>query len=379
MTRLLGVQISHGLSSENRVFASLLAERNDQYDTVILVHESVNGSDDTRVRLGEMAHSSTVPIDTGWRPNPARNRLNPSRAKVALTYVRRIPASQAVARDLRPDVVYSSQQHYDCRTATCIARSLGVPQIIHLHYNIGPTLRRPVIDRLRTTNHVVTVSDFIRRQVLTHGVPESKVTTIRNTMRPFPDADPERVAAIRRSLGLEGSFTFAMVGRLDESKGHLDAIAALERADRDDIKLVIVGSGRIDDVVRRRAAESSTAHRIVFTGQRPDVPEVLASVDALLHPATQDPCPLAVLEAMAAGRPVVGYDDGGVPEEVVHGETGVLVPHQDVRGLAAAIAELRDDPSRSVRMGFAGRDRLVAEFRPEDAGARFADLVVATA
>jgi glycosyltransferase involved in cell wall biosynthesis len=379
MTRLLGVQVAHGVSSESRVLASLLAERNDRYEAVLLVHQPLDVPDDTRVRLGALAAAPTVPVDTGWRPNRSRNRVSLRRANVALTYLRRMAASTEHARTLQPDLVYSSQQHYDCRTASRIARSLAVPQIVHLHYNVGPWLRRAVVERLRTTDHVVTVSDFVRRQVLAQGVHESKVTTIRNAMHPFAAADPDAVAQLRSALGLDGSFAFGMVGRLDPSKGHLDAIAALERSERDDVKLVIVGTGRIEDRIRRRAAGSPVSDRIIFTGQRRDVPELLASFDAFVHPATDDPCPLAVLEAMAAGRGVLAYADGGLPEMIDDGESGVLVPHRDVRGLAAAMARLRDDPQQTERFGAAARRRLADEFRPEDAGTAFADLVVSMA
>lgn len=377
MTQLLGVQIAHGISSESRVLASLLAERGDRYDAVLLVHEPLDLADDTRERLGAMAKVATVAVDTGWRPNPRRSRVSWRRARVALTYLQRMTTSTDQARALAPDVVYSSQQHYDCRTASRIARTLAVPQIIHLHYNVGPWLRRSVVERVRTTDHVVTVSDFVRRQVLAQGVHEERVTTIRNALRPFPSADPATVAGIRAALGTENCFAFGMVGRLDPSKGHLDAITALERCDRDDIKLVIVGSGHIEDRVRRRAAASPLADRIVFTGQRRDVPDLLASFDAFVHPATEDPCPLAVLEAMAAGRGVLAYADGGLPEMIVDGESGALVPHRDIRSLAAAMAAFRDDAAQTARFGLAARQRLSEEFRPADAGARFAELVVA--
>ena len=84
---------------------------------------------------------------------------------------------------------------------------------------------------------------------------------------------------------------------------------------------------------------------------------------------------MAVLEAMAAGLPVIAYADGGVPELVVSGTTGLLVDPGDVHALAEAMLELRDAESRGCELGKAGARRVASAFAPADAGARFADLV----
>ena len=105
------------------------------------------------------------------------------------------------------------------------------------------------------------------------------------------------------------------------------------------------------------------------------MPELLSVFDALVHPATQDPCPLAVLEAMAASLPVVAYADGGVPELVASGETGLLVGHGDTACLAEAMLSLRDDVAKGCELGAAGAKRVASDFAPADAGAKFADLV----
>ncbi len=112
-----------------------------------------------------------------------------------------------------------------------------------------------------------------------------------------------------------------------------------------------------------------------MTGQRSDVPELLSVFDALVHPATQDPCPLAVLEAMAAALPVVAYADGGVPELVEAGTSGLLVAHGDVGALADAMLALREDAAMGRELGATAARRVAMNFAPVDAGARFADLV----
>jgi glycosyltransferase involved in cell wall biosynthesis len=378
MTRLFGITVAGGLSSENQVFARLLAERGDRYEALVVVHDEGGAEAGVADHFAGLAKSPTVPLDTGWRPNPWAYRGNPGRAPVAWRYRRRLDRIIAAADQFEPGAVYSSQQHYDCRAASKVARSLGVPQIVHLHYTVGPWLRRVVLEQLRTTDRVVAVSDFVRQQAISHGVPEHRVTTIHNTTPTYVRPDAGKTEALRRELGLaHDQFVFGLVGRFDPGKGHLDAVAAFERVarKRDDVSLVLVGSGRIERKIRARARHSPAADRIITTGQRSDVPELLSVFDALVHPATQDPCPLAVLEAMAAALPVVAYADGGLPELVESGATGVLVGHGKVGALAEAMLALHDNPRTGRELGGAAARRIASDFAPTDAGARFADLI----
>jgi glycosyltransferase involved in cell wall biosynthesis len=377
MTRLFGITVTGGMSSENRVFARLLAERGDHYEALVVVHDENGAKAGNAEQFAQLSKSPTVPLDTGWRPNPWAYRGNPARAPVVLRYRRRIDRMIEAADGFQPDVVYSSQQHYDCRAASKVAGSLDVPEIVHLHYTVGPWLRRFVLKQIGTTDRVVAVSDFVREQAISHGMPEHRVTTIRNTVPTYVRPDAGTTQKLRDELGLADRYVFGLVGRLDPGKGHLDAITAFERVacDRDDVALVLVGTGRIERKIQTRARQSSAADRIIVTGQRADVPELLSVFDALVHPATQDPCPLAVLEAMAAALPVVAYADGGLPELVESGTTGTLVGHGDVSALAEAMLALRNDTAMGRELGAAGARRIASDFVPAEAGARFAELV----
>ena len=370
-----------GSPRRRAVFAELLAERDARYDSCVLMHQE-NGTTGDIDRFAALAHTPVTTIDTGWRPNRTGRRLNPERARVALQYLSRIDSSVAVGEQLDPDVVYSSQQHYDCRTATRMAATLGVPQIIHLHYIIGPWLRRMVIKRLRTADHVVAVSDYIRTQAIEHGVSPDHVTTIRNPVRPFEPRDQAVVEAVRRDQHISSdAFVYGMVGRLDPSKGHVDAIAAFDRLAADDpgIWLMIAGTGRHESRIRSAARRSVAADRIVFLGQRPDVPAILGSLDAFVHPASKDPCPLAVLEAMTASLPIVAYADGGVPELISDSESGLLAPRGDVIDLSGLMGLVRRDRQLATSLGAAAAARAAKEFAPERAGAEFADIVTSLA
>ena len=225
---------------------------------------------------------------------------------------------------------------------------------------------------------MVAVSDFIREQAIRHGVSEGRVTTIHNSVPTYIPPDAGRTQELRHELGLaEDLYVFGLVGRLDPGKGHLDAIAALERVlvHRDDVSLVLLGQGRLERKIRARARSSLASERIVIAGERSDVPELLSVFDALVHPATQEPFGLSVLEAMAAALPVVAYADGGLLELVEDGVSGLLVAHGDVGALARAMLTLRDDAALGRELGAAAARRAASDFAPSDAGARFADLV----
>jgi glycosyltransferase involved in cell wall biosynthesis len=164
--------------------------------------------------------------------------------------------------------------------------------------------------------------------------------------------DLERFAAARAAPAGEVSLV-GTVGRLAPQKDQqtlLEAAALVPEA-----RFVLVGDGELRLELERRAAELEIADRVTFTGAREDVPELLASFDVFAHPSLFEGFCLAVLEAQAAGVPVVATPVGGIPETVVDGETGLLVPTRDPAALAAAIRRLLEDREFAQRLADAAR------------------------
>ena len=114
----------------------------------------------------------------------------------------------------------------------------------------------------------------------------------------------------------------------------------------------------VESEVRRLGLESV----VRLAGERDDVGELLAGADLFVLSSRSEGLPLSILEAMAAGLPVVASSVGGVPELVVEGETGLLVPPGDPHALAAAMERLLDDPALRRRLGAAGRTRVSEHF-----------------
>jgi glycosyltransferase involved in cell wall biosynthesis len=380
--KLLGVLIHHGYSPEARVFANLLRHMDGRYQASVIYNcwpDHPQGVD----AFEEHARVHVARIDTGWRPNDDGRRSAPARALSVLQFYARLPRLIRIARQVAPDVVYSCQQTWDCLAGMYIARDLNRPQVLHLHCKIAVTdarnrYQRQAIERLRMCDHVVAVSEFVRRCAVDAGTQPSRVTTILSGMEMPSPPTPGTREAVRRELGVPSDApVVAIVGRLVPTKGQHDTIAAFARiAGRErTAHLVIVGEGTLRPSLEAEAAQSGFGDRIHFTGRRTDVPQLLAAADVFVHPSRQEGFGLAVLEASAAGLPVVAYADGGILELVANGETGILVPVGDIAALASALDHMISDPDAARRLGRAGRDRVATVFRPERPAHEFATLL----
>jgi glycosyltransferase involved in cell wall biosynthesis len=127
--------------------------------------------------------------------------------------------------------------------------------------------------------------------------------------------------------------------------------------------------------LRHLAADLGLGEAVRFTGYLQDTPTLLAAIDVLAHTSiSPEPFGLVMLEAMAAGRPVVTPAEGGGPEIVVHGHTGLLYEPRNPAALAAAIIQLLSDPARAAAMGEAGRRRVTEAFSPDRFAAEVASF-----
>jgi len=129
--------------------------------------------------------------------------------------------------------------------------------------------------------------------------------------------------------------------------------------------LLLVGDGPEERLLRSRAAELGLGGSVRFLGFRQDIPSLLALAEALVLPSLNEGFGLVLLEAMAMGKPVVASAVGGIPEVVLDGRTGLLVPPADPEALAVAILRLLEDPRAAQRLGEAGRERARESFSRE--------------
>lgn len=171
------------------------------------------------------------------------------------------------------------------------------------------------------------------------------------------------VASVPRSRpDRRGRPLILAVGRLKAPKDFVTLVRALRSLPPGSFDAVIVGEGpdrsRLEEEIRGLGLE----HRVRLAGERRDVPELLAAADLFVLSSASEGMPVSVLEAMAAGLPVVASRVGGVPEQVADGVTGLLVEARDPDQLAAALARLTRDPGLRARLGAAGRARAEQAF-----------------
>ena len=272
-----------------------------------------------------------------------------------------------------------------------LASIWGPPVIVHVHDILPPSaVTRLVRGLLRArASALVAVSRYARREF---------VAGLRPCERPFPVLyNPVDIARFsptgatkqeaRRRLGtaVEGPL-LGLVAQITPWKGHDTAIAALARLRRrhPGARLICVGEakfvgGRFDNLgfearLRQQIADLDLCDAVEFWGQRRDVPSILAAFDAILIPSWEEPLGRTMLEAMAAGTPVVATTVGGPAEVIEPGVTGYLAPPRDPAAWAEAVSQLLADPDHTATMAAAARDLVATRFDRQQYAAAVLEL-----
>jgi glycosyltransferase involved in cell wall biosynthesis len=228
----------------------------------------------------------------------------------------------------------------------------GAKLVLHEHF-ADPRMPayQALADRaLRRLAHgAIAVSGSTREFLMRERfVPEDRVRLIWNgaPLDEFAPVPRERALRVRRELGIaDDAPLVGTIGRLNAQKGHrflIDA-AALVLARRPEARVLVAGDGDLMHELRAQAARLSLADRVVFTGHRTDVPDLLGALDVFCLSSLYEGTPLALFEAMAAGKPIVSTAVDGCREVLADGTTALLVPPSDPGALAAAIERLLGD------------------------------------
>lgn len=213
---------------------------------------------------------------------------------------------------------------------------------------------------------VLANSSAVARQLAAEGVPAARRAVLYNGVRPH-EANPAAAAALRETLGIDrDAIVFVMVANLIPYKGHADVIAALALADDalpTDWAMLFAGedSGIRESLVAA-ATGASIERRIHWLGQVEHPGQAFDAADIAIHAAHEEGFSNAVLEAMAAGLPVIATAVGGNLDAIVDGESGLLVAPRSPAAIAEALVVLAGDPARRRALGRAGRDRVTRKF-----------------
>ena len=273
-------------------------------------------------------------------------------------------------RQVRPDVIHAHDPHGVAMSAMALSMSTEArkpPLVVSRRVDFrmrGNSLSRW---KYRQVDLFICASEAIRRLLLSDGIPAERTVTVHEGI------DLSRVDAAPPA-NLHAEFwlphhapVVGNVAALVPHKGqrHLIDAAALVVRQVPDARFIIAGEGELRSALERAVREHHLEKHVFLAGFRPDVLSLHKGFDVFVMSSVTEGLGTSLLDAMACRRPVVASTAGGIPEVVVDGETGILVPPRDHEAMAAAIVKLLQDPQLRERMGHAGLVRARRRFSAE--------------
>jgi glycosyltransferase involved in cell wall biosynthesis len=285
----------------------------------------------------------------------------------------------ALVRRFRPHVVHTHTAKAGM-LGRLAARLCRVPVIVHTYHGhvfhgyFSPRRTRlfVTIERrlARRTDRLLAVSETVREELLRLGIGTAatfRVMPLGLDLAPLVESAGLR-GGLRTELGIPAEAPLCgIVARLVPIKAHevfLDAAAAVART-MPESRFLVIGDGERRAELERRATRLGLAKQVRFLGWRRDLDRLYADLDIAVLTSRNEGSPVSLIEAMAAGCPVVATRVGGVPDLVEDGLTGLLTPPDDPEALAAALSALFRDPARRRTLGAAGQKRVVSAFAAE--------------
>jgi glycosyltransferase involved in cell wall biosynthesis len=266
------------------------------------------------------------------------------------------------------------------------------PDIIHLHSRRGADVLGGLAGRLsgkkclltrrvdnpeprlwaalkyRLYDHVITISQGIQEILIEEGVPAGKITCVRSAIDINRYSTPYDLAWFRRQFALEDNILIcAMVAQFIERKGHrylLEAIPLILR-DQPRARFFFFGKGPMEKELRSISLDLGIEDKVIFAGFRDDLDRIMGCFDLLIHPALMEGLGVSLLQAAAAGVPIVGTRVGGIPEIVRDTVNGYLIPPSDVQSIADAVVKTLADRDLAMQLGENGREIVSRDFSIE--------------
>lgn len=283
-----------------------------------------------------------------------------------------------IIRDHDLDLLHSHEFTLAVNGAVA-SRLGGCAHVITMHGGLyfADRLRRRLALRAASalSDSTVAVSHFSRRVVADRlSIAEDGLEVVHNGVSPLLGSADE----VRRELGCGVDDVLILaVGNLYPVKGHgflVDAVGNLLQTSPARVILAIAGRGEQEAVLRAQASALGLDDSVRLLGFRSDIPDLLAAADVFAMPSLSEGLPMAILEAMFAGKAIVASEVGGIPELIQDGVQGILVPASDAGRLTAALRTLVLDGDLRRRMGAAAAERAEGAFSTRAMGARYLDI-----
>ncbi len=279
-------------------------------------------------------------------------------------------------QESKPDLVHCHSRRGADMLGGLAASLADIPAVVSRRVD-NTEMRLLAALRYRPFQKIIAISAAIAAVLEQHDVDPARIEVIRSAVDTERFARPADRATFCREFNIpDDALVLGAAGQLIPRKGHrylLEAVAEMQPA-YPGLRLLIFGEGYLNNQLRAQAAALNLGGVVQFAGFREDLDDFMGCFDVFVHPALAEGLGVATLKAAAAGVPVVGFDAGGLAEAVADGETGILVPAEDVDALRQAIMTLLAHDDVRERMGARGRERMQNEFSIDTMVARHVAL-----
>ena len=290
----------------------------------------------------------------------------------------------ALARAMRKDEIDIVHTYLfgDSLHGYLAAQAAGrIPVVMSLHTNLSSQSRLQQLGYrwlVRRVARTVACSDSVRGSFEDAMRPRAvSIQVIPNGIEPVI-VQRGNISDLKQTLGIDPHVNvIGTIGRLAPEKGYqflIDAVARLSKSHVENFRLVLVGDGPLRAQLERQARRQGIDHLVIFAGFRPDVSALLGAFDIVAFSSICEALPVALLEAMAAGRCIVATSAPGIIDAVSDQREALLAPPQDPGALAQELARALADPALRRQLGEAAQRRYLAEFKAEGMVARYEQL-----
>ncbi len=256
----------------------------------------------------------------------------------------------------KPDIVHTHAN----LSARVAAKMAGVKHVIYTKHCIDPPLTDGIKKSMKAlgnnllSDRAIAVSNAVKDNLIDAGIPDSKITVIHNGVDKLKELTDVEKDAIRMQWGIkQNEIVIGIFARLEEVKGHrylIDAVRIITN-EFENIKLLIVGTGSLEQTLKDQVKKLELTDHVIFTGYINDITLLMNIIDINVISSTSEAICLSIIEGMSIGKPCVATITGGIPEVVQEGYNGKLVPIEDATALSNAIQALIKDEELRKKMG----------------------------
>jgi glycosyltransferase involved in cell wall biosynthesis len=377
-THVLFIQSQAAFGADSLIHAEIMQHLPRDHFVVHVACTRGDGVDEP-LSLSKLRKLTDVHLRlTDFAPGFSRRTLREALQGIGalVTFPRDLLALRKYIIENNVRILHATEKPRDALYAYLMGKLTPAKSIIHVHVKWSEEYSRPAKVSIRHADAALAISRYVHATIVDMGTPAERVFTVLNALD-ATNWNPEAADGkkVRREFGFaDDTLVLSSISRLFSWKGTKELIQALAivRPQFPDVRLMVVGADELyvhgssfTTELKKLVAELGLTDNVVFTGQRSDVANILAASDVFTMPSFEEPFGVVFLEAMAMAKPVIAINNGGTPEVVADGETGLLSPAWDINCLAENIIRLLRDAELRKNMGERGRRRVLEQFTPQ--------------